>query len=233
MDRVPNEILQGPYKNLQGMKLEFVSGVLEERPEKKEIGYTVTFKLSLDFDLFEEAANIHIPGYFNRYFNAIRPELRGLAYHYSQSFFGDSAGKILKNEDLFGRFTHQSFYYDDWMDGNLLRRYGKPNFEIVDGQLQVTAMQDFRLENDEIQISDLPIIQFDWALNLMMDHWLWGSNIFEAPRSPVSIVIFGCTQEELMTIEGEEMRLDTRYMVGKDLKFGDIQKEMILTARKP
>ncbi|MHC8298655.1 hypothetical protein [Pseudomonas sp. ZS1P83] len=224
MDRVP-------YKNLQGMKLEFVSGVLEERPEKKEIGYTVTFKLSLDFDLFKETANTYIPGYLNQHFNAIRPELTGLAYHHSQSYFGDEAGKIHNNEKLFKRFTHSSFYFDGWLDGNLRRRYSKPTFEIAGGQLLLTAKQDFMLENGEIQISDLPVIPFQWALNLMQDHGLRdGLNVFEEPRSPASIVILGYAQEDIVPIGDVQMLRNTRYMVGKDLSFGDIQEEQILTA---
>lgn len=231
MDRVPDEERQVPYKYLEGMKLEFVSGVLEERPEKKEIGYTVTFKLSLDFDLFKEAANTHIPDYFNRYFNAIRPELMGLAYHYSQSYFGDEAGNIHNNEELFKRFTHSSSYFDGWTDENPRRRYGKPKFEIADGHLLVTATQDFMLENGEIRISDLPVIPFQWALNLMLGHGLWHRlNYFEGPRSPVSIVILGYAQEDIVPIGEVQMLRNTRYMVGKNLSFGVIPESQILTA---
>ncbi|MGX1184593.1 hypothetical protein AB7M29_002272 [Pseudomonas sp. F-14 TE3623] len=73
------------YRKLQGMELAFVSGVLEENSSERAIGYSVTFRMSLDFTHFVHMANQYIEDYLNNPLNAIRPELEGLAYHYSFS----------------------------------------------------------------------------------------------------------------------------------------------------
>ena len=67
---------------------------VEHRLEEGAIGYTIKFKLLLDFEAFKVAANAAIPGYLDSFINAIRPELGGLAYHLWYNYFSDAAGKI-------------------------------------------------------------------------------------------------------------------------------------------
>ncbi|MCF4995154.1 hypothetical protein GIW70_00215 [Pseudomonas syringae] len=225
---------QSVYRYLQGMELDFVFGVLEERPEMA-IGYTVMFKLSLDFTHFVQMANVYIPGYLNGPINAIRPELAGLGYHYAYNYFFDAAGKMRGNEDLFKVFRAPEYYFDDWSDGLLIRRYGKPEFEYVDGQLQMTARQDFRLSHKrQIQISDLPVVQFQWALHLLEGHTFNGDQraaaSFETLNAPTSVVVFGSAQEDLVPVEGDQMLRGSKYLVGRELNFGPITADRVRTA---
>lgn len=214
-----------PYRKLQGMELEFVSGRLEENPRERAIGYTVTFKMSLDFTHFEQMANQYISGYLSDRINAIRPELDGLAYHYSYNYFSEAAGNIHDNKALFDVFTSPEYYMDQWSSGGLERRYGKPEFEVIDGQLQVTARRDFRWgDKRQIVIGDLPIISFMWALNLLEGHDL-------QVQAPGTRVVLGYAQEDFVEQEGLSMLRGTRYMIGKKLEFGEIGKEQILTAK--
>ncbi|WP_256667284.1 hypothetical protein [Pseudomonas sp. ANT_J28] len=208
------------------MELKFVSGVLEDNPKESAIDYIVTFRMSLDFTHFVQMANQYIPGYLEQPINAVRPELDGLAYHYAYNYFFDAAGKIDRNEALFNVFTPSSYYMDQWSSGGLEKRYGKPVFDIVDGQLQVTARTDFRWEDKrQIQISDLPVISFQWALHL------YERELATHERTaPVSKVVVGYAEEDRVEVEGHPMLRGTLYMVGKKLEFGEIRKDRILTA---
>ena len=209
------------YRKLQGMELEFVSGRLEENPGERAIGYTVTFKMGLDFTNFVQMANLYIPGYLNNPINAIRPELTSFAYHYSYNYFFDAAGNIHDKEALFNVFKSPGYYMNQWSTGGLERRYGKPQFEFVDDQLHITARMDFRWEDKRpISISDLPIIPFEWSLNLMEGHFL----------APSTVVVLGYAEEELVEQEGLEMLKGTRYMIGNKLEFAEIRKQQILVA---
>lgn len=228
------------YQKLQDMEMAFVEGVLERRHDEvvgSTIGYTVTFEMSLDFTHFVQMANAHIPEYLRSEVNAIRPELMGLAYHYSYNYFAGSAGNIGTKEDLFDVFTSAANYLDIWGEGALWRRYGKPEFAMVKGKLQVTARQDFCFPPSterEIQIADLPIIQFQWALNLMRGHTFQGglglNRLLDEWRAPASIVILGYAQADLVPVGEEMIRRDALYMNGKELTFGRISPEQILKA---
>jgi hypothetical protein len=214
------------YRKLQGMELKFVSGVLEDNPKESAIGYIVTFRMNLDFTHFVQMANQYIPGYLEQPINAVRPELDGLAYHYAYNYFFDAAGKIGHNKALFDVFTPAFYYMDQWSSGALEKRYGKPVFDIVDGQLQVTARTDFRWEDKrQIQISDLPVISFQWALHLYE-----GEPDTHEITAPVSKVVVGYAQEDLVEVEGHPMLRGALYMVGKKLEFGEIREDRILTA---
>lgn len=215
------------YKKLHGMELEFVSGIVKEKPCERAIGYSVTFKESLDFLDFKHMANSYITDYLDSPINAIRPELDGFAYHHSYSYFSDAAGKIDNNAALVNVFSSPDDYMDQWSSGGLERRYGKPEFNIVDGHLQITARTDFRWEDDnrQIVIGDLPIIRFQWALNILEGH-------FVSPEvaAPTTKVVLGYAQEDLVEVEGLQMLRGTLYMIGRKLELGEIRKEQILTA---
>jgi len=214
------------YRKLQGMALEFVSGVLEENQLERTISYSATFNLTLDFTHFVQVANAYIPGYLSNPINAIRPELDGFAYHYAYNYFFDAAGNIGDNRALFDVFTSPRYYMDQWSSGGLEERYHKPQFSVVDGRLQVVSRKDFRWENKrEINVEDLPVIRFQWALNLMLGH-----DFFDQ-KAPSSVVVLGYAEEDFVEVEGLQMHRGTRYMVGKALQFGPINKEQILTAR--
>jgi len=215
------------YRKLSGMNLEFVSGRLEENSSEKAIGYVVVFRMNLDFLNFKVMADQFIPGYLNHPVNAIRPELDGMAYHYAYNYFFDSAGKITNNPTLFKVFTHPEFYMDQWSSGGLEKRYAKPHFEVVDGQLQITARTDFRWgDGREIRIADLPLIYFQWALNLLE------SDVeFPEFKSPETKVVLGYAHEDSVEVEGVQLLRGTLYMIGAQLEFGEIPPQRILTAQ--
>ena len=215
------------YRKLQGMALEFVSGVLEEDRLERTISYSATFDMALDFTHFVQMANAYIPGYLGNPINAIRPELDGLGYHYAYNYFFDAAGKIGDNSALFDVFASSGNYMDKWSSGGLEACYHKPRFNVTDGRLQVVARKDFRWGNgDEINVEDLPVIRFQWALNLMQGH-----DFSVASKAPLSVVVLGYAEEDFVEVEGLQMLRGTRYMVGKTLHLGPIHKEQILTAR--
>lgn len=215
------------YRKLEGMDVEFVSGRLEENPRERAIGYTVVFKLKLDFTHFVQMASQYIPGYLNEPTNAIRPELGGLAYHHTYNYFFGAAGKIDSSEKLFDIFARPDFYMEDWINGALERRYRKPEFAIVDGALLITARQDFRWEDPgrQIKIEDLPITTFHWALSLI-------ETVGKVPESiyPVTKVVLMYTHEDVVEVEGVPMLRGMRYIDGKKLKFGAITDKQVLTA---
>jgi hypothetical protein len=215
------------YRKLQGMELEFVSGVLEDNPKESAIGYIVTFKMSLDFTHFVQMANQYIPGYLGQPINAVRPELDGCAYHYAYNYFFDAAGKIHDNQALFNVFTGRENYMDQWSSGGLEQRYGKPAFALVGEQMLITARTDLRWDDRrQIAISDLPIIRFQWALNLMEGH-----SLVSGVTAPETKVVLMYAHEDLVEVEGQQLFRGTRYMKGKELSFGVISPGQILTAQ--
>lgn len=220
-----------PYRKLQGMEVEFVSGVLEQRTADRAIGYTVKFRLILDFTHFKQMANAYSANYLEVSSNAIRPELEGLAYHNHYSVIGASAGKIVNSAMLFELFTDPDLYLDGWINNEMERRFGKPEFVIEGDALLITARQDFRWEDPqrEIKIEDLPIIWFDWALTLIEQRTKvsWG---LPERTTPISVVTFMYPQDEVVVIEGTELLKGARYINGKELSFGPITPEQVLTA---
>ncbi|MCP1475149.1 hypothetical protein ABIA54_000759 [Pseudomonas sp. EB276 TE3739] len=223
------------YRKLEGMTLDFVSGRLEENPKERSIRYTASFDLDLDFTHFVQMANVYIPGYLNNPVNAIRPELDGLAYHYSYNYLFDAAGHIRDKQALFELFTSPGYYRDQWATGpELAVRYGKPRFETVGGKLRIIASRDFRSLDDHhmIQLGELPIIQFHWALNLLEGH-LTGPGIhLRGPiHVPVTKVVFMYMDEDEVEVEGTKLLRGTQYLNGKQLKFGEISPKQILIAQ--
>jgi hypothetical protein len=222
-----NIMAERPHRNLPGMKIEFVSGRLEERPSEGAIGYSAVFDLSLDFLNFKVMADLYVPDYLDSPINAIRPELDGLGHHYAYNYFSDSAGKITSNEALFRVFTPSDYYMSEWSVGGLENRYAKPVFELVGGQLRATVRRDFRWGGDkrQVQIRDLPIIDFRWALNL-----LESEEGEDGGRQPGSKVILMDAEEEVVKVESRQMFRGTLYMVGRELEFGEIPAERLLRA---
>jgi hypothetical protein len=217
------------YRNLEGMTLDFVSGRLDENPKERSIRYTASFDLGLDFTHFVQMANVYSPGYLDNPVNAIRPELDGLAYHYSYNYLFDAAGNIRDNQALFGLFTSPWYYMDQWATGpDLGVRFGKPTFERIGRTFRITACKDFRSLQDDhlIQLDELPVIQFHWALNLLEGH-LAGPEI----RAPESKVVFMYMNEGFVEVEGEQLLRGTQYLSGEQLKFGEILPKQILVAK--
>ncbi|MCP1476313.1 hypothetical protein ABIA54_004841 [Pseudomonas sp. EB276 TE3739] len=217
------------YRKLEGMTLEFVSGRLEENPKERSIRYTASFDLGMDFTHFVQMANVYIPDYLHNPVNAIRPELDGLAYHYSYNYLFDTAGNIRDNQALFELFTPSRYYADQWGTGpDLEVRFGKPTFERIGRALRITARKDFRsLEgNHLIQLGELPVIQFHWALNLLEGH-MAGPGV----RAPVSKVVLMYMDEDYVEVEGEQLLRGTQYLNGEQLTFGEISPKQILIAK--
>ncbi|WP_256656969.1 hypothetical protein [Pseudomonas sp. BGI-2] len=183
--------------------------------------------MSLDFTNFEQISSLYIPDYLNNPINAIRPELTSFAYHYSYNYFFDAAGNTRDKEALFNVFRSPRYYMSQWSTGGLERRYAKPQFEIIADQLHITARMDFRWEDKRpIVVKDLPIIPFEWALNLLKGEFVGPATAV----APATVVVLGYAQEELVNQDGLEMHKGTRYMIGGKLGFGAILKEQILTA---
>ncbi|MGZ7459682.1 hypothetical protein ACXPVS_23875 [Pseudomonas sp. Ma2-10] len=88
------------YRTLQGMALEFVSGVLEEDQFERTISYSAAFDMTLGFAHFVQRANAYIPGCLSGAINVIRPELDGFSYHHNHNYFSDAAGNIGDNQAL-------------------------------------------------------------------------------------------------------------------------------------
>ncbi|MBD9461482.1 hypothetical protein [Pseudomonas sp. Pdm06] len=222
------------YKNLGGMELSFVLGVVEANAGERAIACAFTFDLALDFARFKDAANKYVPNYLEGEINAIRPELDGLAYHISYDYFADQAGKIASNEALFRVFTGPDSYFDGWSSGVMEQRYHKPIFQILDGKLRLAARTDFRWEDPQrlITIADLPIIRFQWALNVMEGHEI---NVPGQPgadiKAPSSMVVFTYTSEDRVEVDGQQMYRGTRYVRGWKLDFGPVTPQQILTAQ--
>ncbi|WP_460127521.1 hypothetical protein [Pseudomonas sp. H1_D05] len=217
------------YRKLEGMGLEYVSGRLEQNPKERAICYTVTFDMDLDFTHFKQMANAYIPDYLDNPINAIRPELDGLANHYSYNYLFGAAGNIRDNQALFELFTSPSYYNDQWATGPHRQvRYGKPEFVQVGRKFRVTARRDFRSLDDtgQIEIGDLPAIQFHWALNLLQTDLMIPGVI-----APVTKVVLMYMDEDFVEVEGEQILRGTRYVNGKQLSFGDIAPKQILTAQ--
>ncbi|WP_242209461.1 MULTISPECIES: hypothetical protein [unclassified Pseudomonas] len=217
------------YRKLEGMTLEYVSGRLEENPKENAIRYEVTFDMDLDFTHFVQMANAYIPDYLGSPVNAIRPELDGLADHYSYNYLFDAAGKISDNQALFGLFTSARYYNDQWATGPQRRvRYGKPEFVQVGRKLRVTARRDFKSLDDtcQIKIGELPVIQFHWALNLLQSDVTIPGVI-----APMTKVVLMYMDEDFVEVEGEQVLRGTRYVNGKQLSFGNIAPKQILTAQ--
>lgn len=214
------------YERLEGMGLLFVSGRLEDKPEIGAIGYSITFRLLLNFERFKAAADTHIPGYLDSPINAIRPELAGLAYHYSYNYFSGSAGRIHSFEQLCRVFSNPNDYMSDWSANGLSRRYSKPVFEFFDDDVFITVQQDFRWNDRkrQIVIADLPIIEFQWALNLMMGHDLLA-------RAPIAIVVLGYFHEDKVKVEDIWLNRGVLYVKGSDLHFGKLTASDIRTAQ--
>jgi hypothetical protein len=207
---------------------------MEEYPRDRAIGYTMTFKLVLDFTHFKQMANVWIPGYLEGPKNAIRPELGWLAYHNHYSPFGSAAGDIVDNRRLFEFFTDPESYLEGWISEEMERRFHRPVFKIEGDELFITARHDFRWEDParQIEIKDLRIIPFHWALTLieLVSKNLWPVSTMSKDIEPVSIVTLMYTQTDPVFIEGVEVLKGARYINGKTLSFGPITAEQVFTA---
>ena len=216
------------YKKLEGMTLDYVSGQLEQNPKERSIRYTVSFDLDLDFTHFVQMANVYIPDYLNNPVNAIRPELDGLAYHYSYNYLFDSAGNVGHKMALFALFTSPRYYMGQWAsNADLEVRYSKPAFQIVGQKLRITASRDFRLLHDSrlITINDLPLMQFHWALNLLQ-----ADLAIPKITVPMTKVVLMYMHEDFVEVEGQSVFRGVKYVDRNQLAFGEITAKQILTA---
>lgn len=221
------------YEQLDKMGLQYVSGSLLQHVDRGVLEYKVNFRLSLDFDQFETVAERHIPAYLKISVNAIRPELDGLAYHHAYNDFANNAGSIVSNADLFRLFTHPRNYTDatwSWDPVGIERMYSAPIFEIDGNDLLIFASQSFRRGNQSpIEIRDLPLIGFRWALLLLEGHERQHKKVgFRAPSSIATLGYYGYDMVEVE--EGIYLPYGMRYMVGSRLSLGLIDGDHILVA---
>ena len=216
------------YRKLEGMRFEFVSGAVAK--ESDHIACTFTFKAMLDFTHFVHMSNAYVPGCLDSYINAIKPRLDGVAHHSLYNRFNSAAGNIGTVEELVRVFSSPNNYSDTWgSNGTALQmRYHKPQFHMVDDQLQVTGGQDFRWEVEgEIEPQDVPDIYFVWALIVLK---AYPEDPFHQPEE---IVTLGYSEEAFVDVGGSPIRKGTRYLVGRDLRLGAINPAQILTAGYP
>jgi len=236
------------YRKLEGMKFDFVSGSVVK--ESDHIACTFTFMAMLDFTHFVHMSDAYVPGYLDSYINAITPRLDGVAHHGLYNRFNSAAGNIGTVKELVSVFSSPNNYYDIWssIGGGLLMRYHKPQFHMVGDQLQVTGGQDFRWEIEprikrkieprikrkieprikrKIEPQDVPDIYFVWALSVLKAD---PDNPFHEPEK---IVTLGDSEEALVDVGGKQIRKGTRYLVGRNLRLGEINPEQILTAGYP
>jgi hypothetical protein len=217
------------YKHLDGMELKFIAGKLERDVAQRAIFYEMIWELTLDFAKFEAMANLYIPGYLSKPLNAIRPELAGSAYHYSYNYLFGAAGSIVDNQTLLALFSSPGYYMDQWSSGGgpVERRYDRPVFEMVGGNIQITSRQYFRLGAGDppIEIGDLPFIWFEWALNLMRGETKASAVI------PETVVVLMQAGETLVDVGGSHpLYKRTPYLDIDSLAFGPIFAKQILIA---
>ena len=220
------------YRKLEGMRFDFVSGSVAK--ESDHIACTFTFNAVLDFTHFVHMSDAYVPGYLDSYINAITPRLDGVAHHGLYNRFNSAAGNIGTVKELVSVFSSPNNYYDIWssIGGGLLMRYHKPQFHMIGDQLQVTGGQDFRWEIEpqikrKIEPQDVPDIYFVWALIVLK---AYPEDPFHQPEE---IVTLGDSEEALVDVGGKPIRKGTRYLVGRNLRLGEINPEQILTAGYP
>jgi len=226
------KVMPENYRKLEGMRFDFVSGSVAK--ESDHIACTFTFNAVLDFTHFVHMSDAYVPGYLDSYINAITPRLDGVAHHALYNRFNSAAGNIGTVKELVSVFSSPNNYYDIWssIGGGLLMRYHKPQFHMIGDQLQVTGGQDFRWEIEprikrKIEPQDVPDIYFVWALSVLKAD---PDNPFHEPEK---IVTLGDSEESLVDVGGKQIRKGTRYLVGRNLRLGEINPEQILTAGYP
>lgn len=222
-----------PIKNLRGMALEFVAGTVKRSPDRKSINCQFTFDMVLEFKNFKEAANSWLPDYLDHEENAIRPELLGLAYHNSFNYLAGQAGRINSSEALFKLFDNPRDYISEWWGSALKWCYRLPDFQIVEGKLRIFAGTYFeKWDGSNISIAELPLIPFEWALNVMEGHEKKSS---DKPSSdsvaPGSVVTFMYMSEDKVLVDGSLMFRGTRYVRAWELGSENITPEQILIAQ--
>ena len=217
------------YKHLDGMELTFISGTLERDVAQRAIYYQMTWELALDFAKFQAMADLYIPGYLSKPLNAILPELAGAAYHYSYNYLFSAAGSIVDNQTLLALFSDRGYYMDQWSSGGgpVERRYDKPFFKMVGGNIQITSGQYFRLSAGDppIEIGDLPFIWIEGALNLLR------GETKASAVAPETVVVLMPAGETLVDVGGPHpIYKRTPYLDRDALAFGPIVADQILVA---
>lgn len=220
------------YRNLQGMKLEFVSGELRNHPEESLIEYEVTFKLFLDFTHFREEANAWIPDFIESGDNSIRPALAGMAAF--GSYIGVPAS-VTSAVALFAVIDNSGDYAEGWFSSPGIETFiSKPSFSSLQSPLLITALRKFRhitadgqASRRPITIKDLPLMIFEWLLVL------FEARDEKADVSPLEIVELGYMAEKFVQVGGVQLREGTLYLDPLSLRFGVITADQVLPASAP
>lgn len=216
------------YKHLDGMKLKFISGKLERDVAQRAIYCQMTWELALDFAKFQAMADLYIPEYLSKPLNAIRPELAGSAYHYSYNYLFSAAGSIVDNQTLFALFSSPGYYMDEWSSGGgpVEHRYDKPVFKMEGGNFHITSRRYFRLGAGDppIEPRDLPLIWFEWGLNLMK------GDTKVSVFNPETVVVVMHAEEALVDVGGSPLYKGTPYFDSNALALGPIFAQQILIA---
>lgn len=220
------------YKQLKGMKLQFMSGELKDYPDEAAIGYEMTFHAFLDFTYFREAANDLIPGYFDSGLNRIRVPLTGLGVF---TTYADVKRSIDSAVALFNLISDPLYYDAGWFDSWPFQMYvAKPRFGLMQNPLVITACRKYKFppldgqsQSPPITIKDLPTMLFEWAVTLFEAH------DDPAQDAPFERGTFGYVGEGLVPVGDTRMREGTLYIDPVGLQFGDITPQQILAAARP
>ncbi|WP_426235133.1 hypothetical protein [Pseudomonas sp. TWP3-2] len=220
------------YKQLKGMRLQFVSGELKDYPDEPAIGYEMTFHAFVDFTYLREAANDLIPGYFDSGVNSIRVPMTGLGVY---GTYADVTGSIDSAAALFNLITNPLHYNAGWFDSWPFELHvSKPQFGLLQNPLVITARRRYKFplldgqsKSPPITIKDLPTILFEWALTLLEAH------DDSAKNAPFERGTLGYMGEDLVPVGDTRMREGTLYINPVGLQFGDITPQQILAAAKP
>jgi len=219
------------YKQLKGMKLQFVAGELKDYPDEAAIGYTMTFHAFLDFTYFKEAANELIPAYFDSGLNRIRVPMTGLGVF---GTYADVTRSIDSAAALFSLISDPLYYDADWFASWPFQMYvAKPRFGLMQNPLVITAGRKYKfppLEGQStsppITIKDLPPMLFEWAFTLFEAH------DDPAQDAPFERGTLGYMGEDMVPVGDTQMREGTLYINPTGLQFGDIPPQQILAATK-
>lgn len=229
------KINERPHVKLEGMELEFQSGNVETGilgPDGQSgVRYNIKFKLILDFDNFTNRVLESLPHFYEKpYESYFHPELGGLAYLVDEAPINLANNLKEKNDlhDFFIKSTNIDGAWDsDWavsVGDNYLIKYEKPTFSpSPDGELYIEAAKNYVFfdKNKIFEISDLPVIPFDWTL------YMRDEMEFDGVGGAISLSYL---YDEIVDIDGSPVFKEQLYTSGKYLTPGPISSDQIKKA---
>lgn len=224
-----------PPVKLEGMALEFQSGNVETGilgPDGQSgVRYNIKFKLILDFDNFTNKVLESLPHFYEEPSESnFHPELGGLAYLVDKVRI-NLANNLKEKKDLQDFLIKSTNIDGAWDSGwgevvgdNYLIKYEVPTISpSPDGELYIEAAKSYVFfDKDKIfEVSDLPVIPFNWTLYMRDEIELDGVG------GDISLAYF---HEEMVDIDGSRLFKEQLYTSGKYLTPGSISSDQIKKA---